>query len=277
MKIIAFLNNKGGVGKTASVTTLAHIIAAVHKKRVLVVDLDPQANTSSRFSETNVVQLIVDIMNGGSKKTQLSVEDLLLDSNMDPHQCIRHTDYEGLDLIPAFLTLSEAEEIVKSDVRTPQQFRLRNHMEKLDKEYDFCLIDCGPSISILNINGLAAADEVYIPSDISSDSCVGVALTINLIKTVKTYNSKLQLGGCFLTKYNPRKGVSKEVLNLLNGILPPNSLLPFQIGVTKFLEENTWEQQPLLCIDHKMQSGATKAYMDFADYIVKKADKKEAQ
>ena len=109
MKTILFLNNKGGVGKTASVTTVAHMLAAVHHRRVLLVDLDPQMNSTCMFSEVDFIELFNGIYRGTCTKKQKSVEDLLLDRELDIHECIRHTEYENLDMIPSFITLSEAE------------------------------------------------------------------------------------------------------------------------------------------------------------------------
>ncbi len=107
MNTIIFLNNKGGVGKTASVTTIAHMIAEEHGKRVLLIDLDPQMNSTCMFSEVDFIDLFMGISNGTSNRKHLSVEDLLLDHSLDAHECIQHTEYKNLDIIPSYLTLSE--------------------------------------------------------------------------------------------------------------------------------------------------------------------------
>lgn len=115
MKTIIFLNNKGGVGKTASVTTIAHMLAEEFHKKVLLVDLDPQMNASCLYSEIDFVNLFSRIHSGEDVAPDTySIEDLLLDPELDIHKCIRKTDYENLDIIPSYLTLSEAEERMKA-------------------------------------------------------------------------------------------------------------------------------------------------------------------
>lgn len=277
MKVIAFINNKGGVGKTASVTTIGHMMATVHGKKVLLVDLDPQGNTSGRYSQTNFIDIFTAIMERRPIETELSIEDVLLNPDMDIHKSIKHTDYEGLDIIPSHLTLAEVEERLKADITTPQQFKLKKALKQVADEYDYCLIDCSPSISILNINGLTAADEVYIPLRCDGDSCIGLAITRNLVETVSEYNPLLHIGGTFLTQYNNRKNVSREVYGLLEQILPKYEipLLPICIGTTKYLEENTFEQRPLLEVDSgKNKCSVTLAYMKLTEYIISPNKKK---
>lgn len=131
-------------------------------------------------------------------KETYSIEDALMDPKLDIHKCIIHTKYENLDIIPAYLTLAEVENRLQADITTPQQFRLRMQLEKIEDEYDYCLIDCSPSINILNINGLVAADEVYIPTKTDGNSCLGIAISYNLINTVQAYNPRLKVAGIFL-------------------------------------------------------------------------------
>lgn len=271
MKTIAFINNKGGVGKTASVTTIGHMMATLHNKRVLLIDLDPQGNTSSRYSKIDFFEIFLSIMERRPAQTELSIEDVLMDTSLDIHEAIKQTNYENLDIIPSHLTLSEVEERLKADITTPQQFKLKQQLKKVADEYDYCLIDCSPSISILNINGLTASDEVYIPLKNDGDSCIGLAITRNLVETVSDYNPQLHIGGVFMTQYNNRKNVAKELYAILQDILPQYGipLLPIQIGTTKFLEENTLEQKPLLEVDSgKNKCNATLAYMDLTEYML---------
>lgn len=271
MKTISIINNKGGVGKTASVTTIGHMMATLYGKKVLLIDLDPQGNTSSRYSETEFLEIFLAIMERRPVESELSIEDVLLCPELDIHEAIKKTEYENLDIIPSHLTLSEVEERLKADITSPQQFKLKAQLKKIENEYDFCLIDCSPSISILNINGLTASDEVYIPLRSDGDSCIGLAITRNLVETVSTYNPVLKISGAFLTQYNNRKNVAKEVYGLLKDILPRYgiTMLPIQIGTTKYLEENTFEQKPLLEVDSgKNKCSVTLAYMKLTEYII---------
>lgn len=268
MKTITFLNNKGGVGKTASVTTIAHILATEFQKKVLLIDLDPQMNTTCMFSEVDFVEQFLRIYKGVYTTIEKSVEDLLLDKNMDIHECIKKTKYENLDIIPSFLTLSEAEERMKADVRSPQQFRLQKHLKKVQDEYDYCIIDSSPSISIININGLVAADEVYLPLRCDGGSLLGIAITMNLFETVAEYNPGLKIGGMFFTQWNGRKNVSKVVYDLLRETFE-DKILPITIRAGKNIEEGSLAQMPLLAYDSgKRKSGVTEDYLKLTKYIM---------
>lgn len=266
MKKIIFLNNKGGVGKTASVTTVAHMLATKYNKKVLVIDLDPQMNSTCMFSEVNFMDLFVGVYKGRYSKKEESVEDLLLNKDMDIHKCIKKTCYENLDIIPAFLTLSEAEERMKADVRSPQQFRLKNHLQSIEDEYDFCIMDSSPSISIINVNGLAAADRVYIPLRCDGGSMLGVAITMSLCETVKGYNPTLDIGGMFFTQWNGRKNVSKAVYEQLDSEFH-DYLLPVTIGSSKNIEEGSLVQKPLYEYDKRCK--VTEDYLELTKYIMK--------
>lgn len=269
MKTFCFLNNKGGVGKTATVTTLSHMLSSVYKKRVLVVDVDPQHNTSARFSKSEWIDIFLSVYKGErDEQQQKTVEDLFLDFELDPHEAIRHTEYENLDIIPSYLTLASCEDRLKADVSNLQQFRLKDHLKKLDNEYDYCLIDCSPSINILNINALVASNEVYLPVRTDGDSCIGMAISMKLVKDVQRYSPQVKIGGVFLTQVNWMEGVAKTTYELLKQVLPNEMLIPIQIGNTKYLKENSFEQKPLLIADKGKRSSVTKAYLLLAEYIM---------
>lgn len=270
MKVIAFLSDKGGVGKTSSVTTIGHMLATKHDKKVLLIDNDPQGNSSAVFTNTDFFELFTNIMTGKGGKKELDVEDLYRDSTVDIRECIRHTAYDGLDIIPATLTLSESEELLKADVRTPQQFRLKMHLEQINDDYDYCLIDCSPNLNILNINALVAAQEVYIPTRSDGGSLLGIAITVNLVQTVQAYNPQLKIGGIFFTQFQQHKNVCKTAYKLVS-MTPVLSahLLPITIGVSKYLEENAYQQKPLLELDHgNRRSAVTKGYEELTEYIM---------
>lgn len=271
MKTITLLNIKGGVGKSATATTVSHMLADYFGKRVLLVDTDPQGNASSAFSSVNILSVLKNLLIGGEgEQKECTVEDLLLNSKMDVHSCIHETKYKNLSIIPALLTLSEAEERLKADIKTPQQFRLANHLEKLDKEYDYCIIDCSPSISLVNINALVASDVVYVPMKCDAWSGIGMSVARNLIFTVQAFNPKLQFGGCFYTQWEGNKNVS----NLSNELLADNlgeKLLDVKIRKSKLIEEMTYLQSPLLEYDPKKKgeySPVTKDYLKLTKYIM---------
>ncbi len=268
MKTIIFLNNKGGCGKSASATSVSHMLAAGFGKKVLLADLDPQMNSTSLFSDVDFVQLFMQTYKGTGGIRQKSVEDLLLNRDMDIHECIRHTEYANLDIIPSYLTLSEAEERMKADVKSPQQFQLQRHLRAVQDEYDYCILDSSPSVSIINVNGLVAADEVYLPLRCDGGSLLGVAITMNLVETVSEYNPDLKVGGMFFTQWNSRKNVSKAVYDLLEEMFG-QYILPVTIRPSKNIEEGSLVQKPLLAYDSgKRKSGVTEDYMKLTEYIL---------
>lgn len=274
MKTIAFLNIKGGVAKTTSVTTLAHILATVHNKKVLVIDLDAQANTTSAFckADFNFEERIKRLLEGNIYSMENSISKLLIDRNTDIHDCIRNTEYENLDVLPSDLQLTVIEKQMEADVSSPQQFRLKMQLDKIQDEYDYCLMDCSPSVSLINVNGLAAADEVYIPIRPDAYSLEGLAFAKNLVDTVSTYNPKLKLAGCFFTAWE-NYSCPKYLYDILDKYLP-NILLPIKINKTIRLSENTVLYEPLYQLDHgKNMSKATKAYLQLAGYML--ADNKD--
>ncbi|WP_461811358.1 ParA family protein [Faecalimonas sp.] len=266
METIALLDIKGGVGKTTSAKEIAHMLATIYGKKVLEIDMDPQSNLSDQFNEFDFVTTFNAIRSGKRIAGEYSIEHLLMDNTLDIHKCIKSTGYDGVDIIPAFLTLSEVEELLKADIKTPQQFKLKSHLDTIAEEYDYCIIDCSPSISILNINALVAADKVYIPTRTDAGSCVGIAITMNLIDTVKTYNPRLVNEGCFFTQYD-NTNIAKEVKGMLEELLP-GQIIPITIPRNKYIAENSYMKMPLLIRDTKGNPGKiTRAYMLLTAYI----------
>ena len=166
------------------------------------------------------------------------------------------------------LPLEEAEELMKADVKTPQQFRLQRHLQAIQNEYDYCIIDSSPSISIINVNGLVAADEVYVPLRCDGGSLLGVAIIMNLFEAVSEYNSRLKMGGMFFTQWNGRKNVSKTVYELLSDMFG-DYILPIMISSSKNLEESSLVQTPLLAYDTgKNKCKATQDYLALTEFIL---------
>lgn len=270
MKTYAFINNKGGVGKSSSVQAIAYNMATKHEKKVLVVDIDPQANTTIVFSDVNLMELLrqSEGLSQGSKAV-ITIEDLLIRPDVDIHEAIVKTRYPNLDIIEALPTLAAVEEQLKADIRTPQQFRLRNQLNKLDpEEYDYCLIDCGPSLSILNINALVAADEVFIPTQVDSGSLWGVAMTINeLVKPVRSYAPQLTVGGIFITRCKDNTISAREGFRLLQELYP-DKLLPITINENAAVSNSNQNRVPLPLYDRCARAQATKDYRMLTEYVM---------
>ncbi|MGF6990395.1 chromosome partitioning protein [Lachnospiraceae bacterium PM6-15] len=270
MKVLALLNIKGGVAKTTTVTTVSHLLAEKYNKKVLVVDLDPQANTTALFADEDYFQRFIEKANGNPQTEDKSICNVLVGE--DVRESIMKTKYANLDIIKSDLRLAEIENMLKADVTVPQQFKLKRALDQVADEYDYCLLDCSPSINLININGLTVADEVYIPTRADGYSLDGVMLAQSLVETVAGYNTKIKVGGVFFTAWE-NHNCHKTAYQLLEKILG-DQLLPFRINKNKHLTENTMRQKPLLELDKGQRTKATQAYVALTEYILAKDKEK---
>ena len=194
-KIIALANQKGGVGKTTTTINLAASMATLEKK-VLVIDSDPQANASSGLG--------VDI-----KKVDCSLYECIIDHE-DIRNAIYTTDIEGLDIIPSHIDLVGAEiEMLNMEHREKV---LRNLLAGLKNEYDYIIIDCSPSLGLITVNALTAADSVIIPVQCEYFALEGISKLLNTIRIIKSkLNPKLEIEGFLLTMYDSRLRLANQI------------------------------------------------------------------
>ena len=187
-KIIALANQKGGVGKTTTSMNLSASLATLEKK-VLLIDADPQANSSSGLG--------ID-----PKEIDCSIYDVLMNGK-DVREAIYTCDIEGLDIIPAHIDLVGAE-IEMLNLKNREKV-LRNLLEPVVQDYDFILIDCSPSLGLITVNALTAANSVIIPVQCEYFALEGISKLLNTIKIVKAkLNPAFEIEGFLLTMYDSR-------------------------------------------------------------------------
>ena len=195
-KCFAFVNQKGGVGKTTSTINIGAYLAEAGKS-VLLVDFDSQANLSSGvgISEKEAKPGVYELISGLA-----TLESV-----------IRPTQIKGLSVIPADIELSGAAvELIEEEER---DFFLKKALEPARKRYDYVLIDCPPSLGVLTLNGITAANEILIPMQCEYFAMEGLShLLQNVKRTRESLNPKLEIGGIFFTMYDPRTRLAQEVV-----------------------------------------------------------------
>ena len=196
-RVIALANQKGGVGKTTTAINLGAALAE-NGKRVLLVDMDPQGALSVGLG-LNPLSL------------DQTLYTLLMDPKRDPDAVIASTKIDGLDLLPSNIDLAAAEVLLVSEVAREQA--LARVLRPLRKRYDFLLIDCPPSLGLLTVNALTAADGVLIPLECEYFALRGMALLMDTIsKITERLNPNLEIVGILATMYDARTVHGREVL-----------------------------------------------------------------
>lgn len=250
-KVIAFTNQKGGVGKTTSAINIASALGIMGKK-VLLIDSDPQGNTSSGV---------------GVRKSQLSstTYDVLI-GRCSASAAIQYTEFKNLDIMPSTMDLAGAEfELADIEKR---ETRLKSALEEVADKYDIIIIDCPPSLGMLTVNALVASDGAIIPMQCEYFSLEGLSQMMMTIKQVKRlYNPKLSLTGILVTMYNGRLNLSLQVIEEIKKYYA-NKLFKTTITRNVRLSEAPSFGQPIQYYD-KHAKGA-EAYNDVAKELLER-------
>ena len=252
-RIIAVANQKGGVGKTTTAINLSSCLAELGQ-RVLVVDTDPQGNTTSGLG--------VD-----KDAAELTVYQLMI-GECQIRECIEHTQFERLDVIPSNVNLAGAEiDLIGIEDR---EYILKKALAEVREEYDFVILDCPPSLSMLTVNAMTAADTVLVPIQCEYYALEGLSqlmYTINLAK--KKLNKKLEMEGVVFTMFDARTNLSSDVVDTVKENLNATvyqTIIPRNVR----LAEAPSHGLPINLYDSK--SSGAESYRNLAKEIIERKD-----
>ena len=250
-KIFALANQKGGVGKTTTTINLAASLATL-EKTVLVVDADPQANASSGLG--------VDL-----NAVDCSLYECIID-HKDVREAIYTTDIDGLDIIPSHIDLVGAEiEMLNLDNREKV---IKQVLAPIKDEYDYILIDCSPSLGLITVNALTAADAVIIPVQCEYFALEGISKLLNTIKIIKSkLNPKLEIEGFLLTMYDSRLRLANQIYDEVKRHFQE---LVFKTVIQRNVKLSECPSHGLPVILYDAESAGAKNHLRLAEEIINK-------
>jgi chromosome partitioning protein len=243
MKVITIMNLKGGVGKSITSINVSHILATMFHKKILIIDNDKQGNTSKFF--------------GLYDQEKPSISDVLLGSK-SIENVIKHTAYEGLDVLPSNMKLFETNNMLAAKMSIGTAKILKRALSKLmnDNSYDYCIIDNPPDINASVTNVLSASDEIIVPVVVDQFSFDGFDQLKGIIEEVKEINPKLVFSGCLITRYNKTEN---EIISDQN--IEDYKIFNTRIRYSSKVAGSTFVRRPL--INYSRRSGATMDYITF--------------
>ena len=251
--VVSFANQKGGVGKTTSAVNVAASLG-VFGKKVLLCDLDPQANATSGVGVNK-------------RELSLSIYDVLI-GRCTLKEAVMKTKYENLWLLPSNIHLAGAEiEFVEEETMsiTDRFFKFKNNISEVEHGFDYIIIDCPPSLGILTVNALCGSDHVIVPMQCEFFALEGLLALTNTLRQVKrNYNPKVDITGILVTMYDGRLNLSMHLLDELKKFCP-DKILNTLVPRTVRLGEAPSHGMPIYYYDKA--SKANECYLDLAKEI----------
>ena len=249
-KIIAFANQKGGVGKTTTAVNLSAALAYRTRGRVLLVDSDPQGNATSGLGINK-------------REVKHSVYDVVIGSCGAKEAVIR-TKYKNLDIMPSSIDLAAAEiELVDMENRA---LRLKNALATIQNDYDYICIDCPPSLGLLTLNALASCTSILVPIQCEFYALEGLSQLMATVRTVKRlYNAYIDMEGVLLTMYDARLNLTMQVVEEVKKYFPQKvfkTVIPRNVR----LSEAPSFGEPVIYYD--FASKGSQSYLALADEII---------
>ena len=249
-KVYVFVNQKGGVGKTTSAINIGAFLAAGGKS-VLLVDFDSQANLSSGIGIGIAKPGIYELLSGSASIAET----------------IRGSAIPALSVIPAGIDLSGA--AVELIGQQGREFYLRNALEPVRNQYDFILIDCPPSLGILTLNGLVAADAVLIPMQCEYFAMEGLSLLLQTVKRIQqNLNPSLGIGGIFFTMYDQRTRLAQDVIKQVSGYFKEtvfSTIIPRNVRLSEAPSHG------MSILQYDPQCAGARAYKSLAEEVLNRA------
>ena len=250
-KILAFTNQKGGVGKTTSAVNVA-LSLAVSEVKTLLIDLDPQSNATTGLSE------LFGDLNG-------NIYDIMLNGD-GAKGVITSTSFSHLDVIASTSDLVGAEiELVGVMAR---EYQLQKALKKIKKNYDIIIIDCPPSLGLLTINALTASDALVIPIQCEYYALEGLGQLLNTVRLVQRHlNKRLEIVGILMTMYDGRLNLSKQVVKEVNGFFKDKLFKTFIHRNVRLSEAPSFGKPALL---YDANSTGAQNYMSLTEEILQR-------